>query len=444
MEDDDCCEDLACGEDGTCQAGGGPPAELAFVGAATCQPCHPNEHEQWSQTLHADALASLEASDHAMDSCTACHVVGYGEGGFVSREDTPELANVQCENCHGSAKEHVANVGDASKRPTVNISSDVCGQCHTGSHHPNFDQWQESGHAAIDEGVAEDLLVGGFYVLTCGICHSGDVNYEAVIKGEEVADDRFAGLTEEDLNPITCVVCHDPHARTGNAVNPTEGRDYQLHYAQVTSPTASNTEAGVQDVTRFNLCGQCHHSRGRTWQATSRAPHHSVQSNVYLGEMGAPEGTEPLVPNTASVHAGVPAQCSTCHMYRKDFESEEAPTISGHLFTVNTEGCTPCHTPEAAQDLIDAIEAEVQAALDDIEARLGDPAEWQYSATGGPPEAEDAEGDELTQDDISDEIKQVRFLYSYIISDGSLGTHNPAYIRAMLAEADSLLTDLGR
>ena len=50
----------------------------------------------------------------------------------------------------------------------------------------------------------------------------------------------------------------------------------------------------------------------------------------------------------------------------------------------------------------------------------------------------------MTQEEVPDGIKQVRFLYSYIISDGSLGTHNPAYVRAMLTEADSILTDLGR
>jgi hypothetical protein len=376
------------------------------------------------------------------EECLGCHTVGFGEGGFEDEEATPEFAGVQCENCHGPSLEHSQNPGDDDLKPDVSIASEVCGVCHTGSHHPTFEQWQESGHARIDENVVEDLLLGGFFTNTCGICHSGDVHYASAIKGEEVPDDAFAGAAEEDLNPITCVVCHDSHARTGNAVDPTEGRDYQLNYEQVKNPDPDNSVDGVQDVTRFGICGQCHHSRGRTWQATSRAPHHSVQSNVYTGEMATPEGEDPLVPNTVSVHGIIAETCSRCHMYRKDFESEEAPTISGHLFSVNFEACLPCHTAEAAETLVEDLETEVQGRLDAILAALGPEEEWQYSATGGPPEAEDCDADPdctTSQADISDDIKKARFLYSYILSDGSLGTHNPAYVRAMLTEAETIL-----
>ena len=93
-----------------------------------------------------------------------------------------------------------------------------------------------------------------------------------------------------------------------------------------------------------------------------------------------------------------------------------------------------------------ALAAEMQAALDDLAERLGDPATWEYDAEGGPLEADDpelAEGD-LPQNDVSDQIKQVRFLYHYVLSDGSLGTHSPVYVRAMLEKADQILTGIGR
>jgi hypothetical protein len=415
-----------------------------YVGAQTCLTCHGApavtgvDYNTWSSTLHQGALETLKAAGQGTNAeCLACHTVGYGEnGGFVDEATTPELAGVQCENCHGAGGDHAANPSNVALRPTGNIAASICGGCHQGVHHPNYEQWQDSGHATIQSAVIADLLAGGAEVNNCGVCHSGDVFVASRVEGETVAEDEFVGLDTNGLNPITCAVCHDPHKQTGHAVAPTEGRDYQLRFAEALTAPAANSIAETTDPTRFNLCGQCHHTRDRTWQTTSRGPHPSVQSNVYRGEMPIPDGTtEPLVANTASVHAGVAEQCATCHLYRKDFESEEAPTISGHLFTINFEACVGCHPGTAAETAFAALEAEVQAALTDIETRLGDPITWQYTSDGGP--------DEAGQALISDGVKQVRFLWDYVQADASNGAHNPAYVRAMLAKAQELLTSMG-
>ena len=122
-----------------------------YIGADACVQCHAETHEDWLSTLHTSALESLEGSDHAEDFCLACHTVGYGEeGGFVDRSTTNALAGVQCENCHGPARDHVDNPGDESVRPTTVISADVCGACHTGEHQPTFEQWSEARHSQID------------------------------------------------------------------------------------------------------------------------------------------------------------------------------------------------------------------------------------------------------------------------------------------------------
>jgi hypothetical protein len=274
-----------------------------FVGADACMTCHSGQHEDWSATLHAGAMETLEASDHVEEFCIACHSVGFGEeGGYVDRATTNSLAGVQCENCHGAGKDHVDNVGNPDFLPPSDLGSEVCGQCHTGDHHPTFEQWEESGHAHIDEGVAEDLLVGGFYTNTCGICHSGEVFIRSAINGEEVPEDAFAEATEEDLVSVSCVACHDPHQRTGLATEPDTDRDYQLRFADIVTVTPSNVVSDVTDPTRYNLCGQCHHSRGRTWEENSRAPHHSVQSNMVFGELPVPDGADALVASTGAIH----------------------------------------------------------------------------------------------------------------------------------------------
>jgi len=216
-----------------------------YVGPPRCRLCHPNIHDNWAETLHAEALETLESiSQGDNPDCLGCHTVGFGEeGGFVDRETAAFLAGKTAEE------------------------------------------------SFVDRETAAFL----------------------------------AGKTAEEMNAVTCAICHNPHAKTGNAAAPDTGRDFQLRYPEVANPEQSNSIADATDPNRQNLCGQCHHSRGRTWDATSRGPHHSIQGNVYIGEMPMPDAEAPLVANQRLVHAFVIEQCSTCHMYRKDFESEQAP-----------------------------------------------------------------------------------------------------------------------
>ena len=412
-----------------------------YVGSERCSLCHVNLHTDWGKTLHAGALKTLEdISQDTNASCLPCHTIGYGEsGGFVDRATTNSLADVGCEACHGPAREHVNNASDRSKDPTVTLASSMCGTCHTGAHHPTIDEWEESLHASVDAHVAEGIVEGNSgRVQGCGLCHAGDINYAVVIQEGTIDDDAFVGMEITDLNGITCANCHDPHAQTDNAADPDEGRDFQLRYPEVASPSAKNTIDDATDATRFNLCGQCHHSRGTVWTATSRGPHHSLQVNVMIGEMPVPDNTAALVSSSPSVHGFAPEQCSTCHMFRQDFESEEAPAIAGHTFMVDLDSCaTACHfihpSTAQAEGAMDTLQAGVQERLDNIEARLDAWGDWAYTSDGGPSD----------QSAFPDEILQVRFLKTYVENDGSLGMHNPGYVDDILSEAEDILTGFG-
>lgn len=411
-----------------------------FAGSTRCQLCHATAHAAWSGTLHATAYETLEEIGQQNNpNCVGCHTVGFGEpGGWVDRATTNSLAGVGCEACHGGAADHANNASDKSLRPEPSIASAICGTCHTGEHHPTFEDWDLSRHSEIQESLKEEFTEGT-NANSCGVCHSGDV-FVAKLKGETITADYLKGKDPEELNPITCAVCHDPHQRTGNAVAPEDGRDYQLRFPQIKYTTPTNTIAAATDPSRFNLCGQCHHARDRVWTVTSREPHPSDQVNVFFGEMPLPaDKPDPIIPSRASVHLNTAEQCSTCHVFRKPFEEGIAPAVSGHTFEVNFGGCVDCHgNEEAAQAKLEGLRAEI-----DLRAKLVKDAldawgasknienkgalSWEYTSEGGPSSAGQAQ--------IPDDIKKARYIYYYVVSGGGSGAHNPDYVREGLVLA---------
>jgi len=93
-----------------------------YIGAKKCKACHIKQFKSWKTTTMANSFenlkagvkvaekkaAGLEDKDYTHDAkCLNCHTTGYGKpGGFTSIEDTPKLAGVQCESCHGPGSEY--------------------------------------------------------------------------------------------------------------------------------------------------------------------------------------------------------------------------------------------------------------------------------------------------------------------------------------------------
>ena len=121
--------------------------ESPFSGAAPCAACHRAADSVWKASRHAGAIATLERVGKSYDpECLACHVVGLGQGGYLSADLTPELGGVKCENCHGAGKRHVANpqqpmgpVPSTAPGTHGKPDADTCILCHRGSHSPEFD-----------------------------------------------------------------------------------------------------------------------------------------------------------------------------------------------------------------------------------------------------------------------------------------------------------------
>ena len=108
-----------------------------YLGEGTCRRCHEMEYQLYSKQAHAHAFETLVKNQRdATPECLPCHVAGMGQaGGFISRQGTPDLVNVQCENCHGMGTMHPQS-GDT-------VGPEVCMSCHTHEQSPNF-QYDEA------------------------------------------------------------------------------------------------------------------------------------------------------------------------------------------------------------------------------------------------------------------------------------------------------------
>ncbi len=159
-----------------------------------CTFCHndlyaPDKFTDWAQTGHAEIFTdNFNTSAYWGTQCFQCHTVGYDPSAdnagideaadypnfltmlgspspdnwtnaLATTPDTAMLANVQCENCHGPQASFAHGFAGPIGEPRVDLSSDVCAQCHGEPlRHARFQQWQLSGHAnyelAVDEAAA--------------------------------------------------------------------------------------------------------------------------------------------------------------------------------------------------------------------------------------------------------------------------------------------------
>jgi len=112
-----------------------------YVGEEVCGTCHLAEHKTWAASDHAMAYDDLEAVGKSFDpACIQCHVVGFERpGGFVDMRLTGHLLGVQCESCHGAGRAHVEAGGKLALPNSGWKREDICAQCHTQPHSPDFD-----------------------------------------------------------------------------------------------------------------------------------------------------------------------------------------------------------------------------------------------------------------------------------------------------------------
>jgi len=160
------------------------PSGRHYVGGETCGECHTEAYAIWEDSRHSHALDTLihpperyQVSRHYDPECLACHVTGWNPGlylpyqsGYLSLENTPKMADVSCENCHGPGSEHVKaeyGEGDFTDEQMTALRQEMvlpldkaretCLQCHDLDNSPDFhakgafeEYWEKVAHYGLD------------------------------------------------------------------------------------------------------------------------------------------------------------------------------------------------------------------------------------------------------------------------------------------------------
>ncbi len=105
-----------------------------YSGSRACGECHPEQYERFtshsrkSVSWNSVAIMASDLKPFELEQCYGCHTTGHGQGGFVSIEQTPQLADVGCETCHGPGGEHAASGNPAFIKKAPGL--ETCGKCH--------------------------------------------------------------------------------------------------------------------------------------------------------------------------------------------------------------------------------------------------------------------------------------------------------------------------
>jgi len=429
-----------------------PSVQPYYLGAEACSGCHSDTYSDWIETNHADARDRkiADPTGHYSSYCDGCHTVGYDtsidNGGF-DENPISDLANIQCENCHGPASAHVAGLGDVTQI-SASVSEDVCAGCHVSSRNNMWSDWEASRHLV---GASLDTSDAGWHEGgdSCSRCHTGTGFIEYIESGAAIEVDKTT------FSSINCIACHDPH----NGANEHLIRELD-----------SATMAGGEVVTDGGygiVCMNCHTGRRSQSQVIDRvtngysrslAPHHGIQGGFLTVDVFY-DVSNPLeiFEWSETSHLQMENSCVTCHMEGHGGLNESGnPNVSGHAYEADVEACEPCHgilstfddimakgdydgngiieglTTEV-DNLVNILEGAIVASgLDSIDA-LG----MDYAAAR--PDTHDVWLPVLANGYTQIQVRAAVWNYKAVEYDHSHGIHNAAFTVQLLQQSYKFL-----
>jgi len=378
-----------------------------FAGSRYCTECHAGVLNSVIHSAHAAAFTNAQfvaLGGQTNSSCWVCHTVGYGAPtGFGTNPPTPQLANVQCENCHGAAANHATNPSDVTAVPRVELAATMCGGCHnnqlvpaqvSAQHPPTYEEWSSTPHQTFDVVCAKchdphPLITSNLlYGATCGQCHTTAYQQWSTTlhKTFDVACQKchdphllittnlLSGATCGQCHPrayqewsaaphstydVVCQRCHDPHLfiTTNLLSGATCGECHRRVYREWSATPHHTFDVVCQNchnphlaVVNTNLlsgtaCGECHTPIYQQWSAT---PHATVTPEVQADFLG-PQGPTVYIPNCGKCHSGTVREAY--------LENEALP--DGPTACAVAVACPTCHDPHEQHVYTNAITGSI-------------------------------------------------------------------------------------
>jgi len=465
-----------------------------YMGVNTCALCHsggevaPNHYTTWKTTKHASLFThgiNGDSGDYSSSSLPF-HTIGYNpntnavNGGFddVAQQvgwtfptvlsptnwaymqsaypALANLANVQCEDCHGPGSQHAYGLGNTSFISKSELS-DNCSQCHDApGRYTQGTEWHGSLHAISPREGSGQMVYGAANWMCVGCHTSGGFGDRMDNLGSTAA---YA--TNTAYSSIGCALCHEPHGDTSPANNPHMVRSMDA----VTMPggvVITNAGSGT-------VCLNCHRARNdgcyvaltnyplgkAVWfGGTSSMSQHHCEGDMIEGINAFTYGkTIPSAPHRTAV-ANL---CVGCHMQDVAPDDPAYLQAGGHTMkmrynVVSTNGttvvtnlvdkvdvCIKCHGPMdsfnlVTQDyngdgIVEGVQTEVKHLMDKLTTLMPSStyrADGNYVADGV------VKATVSTKTNWPAKFLMAAYNFNLVRVDGSLGVHNAPFAVGIL------------
>ena len=485
-----------------------------YLGITACAACHsgafsgaPAKYPTYTNTPHASFFARAidgTVSSHYSKNCISCHTVGFDTNSFASNggfddvasvlgwtfpsvltngnwanlpEQLKDVSNIQCENCHGPASQHMYSGGVVGNPNAITVSygAGTCSQCHDSlTGHYRSAEWNNSLHSRSARQTSPQCVrchTGPGFIgwATAGGMAAQNVYPNNIIAANSYSTNILTTAPRTNYEAITCQACHDPH----DASNPHQLR---MSYNVTLSDGTAVTNAGSG-----GLCMECHNSRnGSVTRMLANYPTSPTTTNtmslanwaggVAFGTHDSPQGDMlegvnaitygQMIPNAP--HANVVSNtCAGCHMQTIASTDPAFTLAGGHTFKMSytnslgvktpvTYVCQQCHGTLTNFDILipdyvgygyaQGIQTQVQILLNQL-SMLMPPKVYQAN-----PANYIADGKVKTSlpsyTNMPISFLQAAYNYQFVSMDGSLGVHNSKFAIGLLKASIANLTGI--